>query len=93
MGTSNRFNLSSEACCYHSYAARQRREGGVGDVEALHKWRQYSHTLQQMTILVVVCSYLHIVTFLAVCMFLNFNVMNFKRKSFKFFVKGCREER
>ena len=91
MGTSNRFNLSSEACCYHSYAARQRRGGG--DVEALHKCRQYSYTLQQMTILVVVCSYLHIVTFLAVCKFLNFNVMNFKRKSFKFFVKGCREER
>ena len=33
-----------------------------------------------MTILVVVCSYLHIVTFLAVCKFLNFNVMNFKIK-------------
>ena len=57
------------------------------------KWTYYSPTLQQITILIVVCSYLHIVTFLAVCMFLNFNVMNFKRKSFKFFVKGCREER
>ena len=46
-----------------------------------------------MTNLVVVCSYLHIVTFLPVCKFLNLNVMNFKRKSFKFFAKGCREER
>ena len=45
-----------------------------------HKWTYYSHTLQQMTILVVVCSYLYIVTFLAVCKFLNFNVMNFERK-------------
>ena len=71
----------------------QRGGGEGGDVEASHKWTYYSHTLQQMTILVVVCSYLHIVTFLAVCKFLNFNVMNFKRKSFKFFVKGCREER
>ena len=93
MGTSNRFNLSSEACCYHSYAARQRKGGEGGDVEASHKWTYYSPTLQQMTILVVVCFYLYIVSFLAVCKFLNFNVMNFKRKSFKFFVKGCREER
>ena len=67
--------------------------GGEGDIEASHKWTNYSHTLQQMTILVVVCSYLYIVTFLAVYIFLDLNIMNFKRKSFKFFVKGCREER